>query len=179
MNSTLTVVFDTETTGLTLHPAAPLSKQPKIIEFGAALIDADGAIVDQMNVLIHPGEEVSAEITKITGITNEMLVGAPPFSAFVEQIAAFFSRAGVVIAHNLPFDRAMLSNECARIAFDFQWPPVGVCTVGANREEWGRNPKLTELYQAVLGKPLAQTHRAIDDVLALVEVVVAQELNKP
>jgi hypothetical protein len=33
-----------------------------------------------------------------------------------------------------------------------------------------------ELYEAVIGKPLAQTHRALDDVAALVEIIVKEKL---
>jgi len=35
---------------------------------------------------------------------------------------------------------------------------------------------MLELYEAVLGKPLAQTHRALDDVKALVEIIQAEAL---
>ena len=38
--------------------------------------------------------------------------------------------------------------------------------------------KMTELYQHALNKPLPQTHRALDDVMALVEIVQALELHK-
>jgi hypothetical protein len=34
---------------------------------------------------------------------------------------------------------------------------------------------MTELYEKALGHPLAQTHRALDDVHALVEIVRALE----
>lgn len=171
------VVFDTETTGLLLHPSAPLEKQPRIIELGAALVAPDGTVVDTYNQLVHPGEQITAEITKITGITNEQVADAPPFAQVLPALRAFFARADGVVAHNLPFDKGMLMNELRRCGVtDFPWPQHELCTVGANRATWGRNPKMTELYAAVLGKPLAQTHRALDDVLALVEIVVAQEL---
>lgn len=174
------LVFDTETTGLTLHPDAPLSKQPKIIELGAALLDRHGSIVDTYNQLIHPQESLSAEITRITGITDEQLVGAPMFAEALPGLRSFFARAHSVFAHNLPFDRAMLRNEALRCdAWEtFPWPRQEFCTVGLHRDAWGRNPKLTELYAETLGKPLPQTHRALDDVLALVEVVLALGLHE-
>ena len=176
--SELILVFDTETTGLTLHPDAPLHKQPKIIEIGIALLDRNGAIVETINHLIDPQEQVTEEITKITGITNDDLKGAFTFPQALPSIRGAFDRAAAVFAHNLPFDKTMLKNELARAAaYDFPWPKNEYCTVGIHKEQWGRNPKLTELYEFATGVPLPQTHRALDDVLALVDAMLALDLH--
>ena len=89
MEKNLIVVFDTETTGLPLHPDAPLEKQPKIIELGAALLDETGAVVDTFQQLLHPGEDITEEITKITGITNEQLKDQPKFVDVLPQLRDF------------------------------------------------------------------------------------------
>ena len=172
------LVYDTETTGLTLHPNAEVRKQPRMIEFGAALLSSTtGEVVDTWNVLINPGEPLPAIITKITGITDEDLKGAAPFAAALPAMRMMFERTTCVMAHNLPFDRAILRGELARLdVFDFPWPKTEVCTVGLYKDAWGRNPKLTELYESVMGKPLAQTHRALDDVMALVEIIQKEKL---
>lgn len=178
MKQDLIVVFDTETTGLTLHPNAPIAKQPKIIELGAALVDRNGQVVETLSQLVHPGEAITDEITKITGITNADLVGAPVFGSTLPQLRHIFSQAFAVFAHNLPFDKTMLRNDLARVdCLDFPWPEQEYCTVGIHKEQWGRNPKLIELYAWAIGKPLPQTHRALDDVMALVEVIVALDLH--
>ncbi len=173
MNPPLIAVFDTETTGLTLHPHAALDKQPRIIELGIALVRADSCeVVDTYNQLVQPGEEITDEITKITGITNAQLVGQPTFFHVRAELAEKFSRAQHVVAHNLPFDKAMLMNDWERSGGGpFPWPAKEHCTVALYREMWGRNPRLIELYQFAMGKPLEQTHRALDDVLALVEIM--------
>ena len=171
------IVYDTDTTGLPLHPSAPLSKQPRIIEFGAAILDDQGNVASDYNVLIHPGELITEEITRITGITNDDLRGAANFAEVLPHIRSLFEQADAVFAHNLPFDRAMLNFELARLGcVDFPWPATQICTVGLYRDLWGRNPKLTELYQSSIGKPLAQTHRALDDAMALVEIIQKEEL---
>jgi DNA polymerase III epsilon subunit-like protein len=171
------IVYDTETTGLTLHPDAPLNKQPRMIEFGAALLDERGEVVETESIIIDPLEPLTPEITRITGLRDEDCAGQPPFIEALPRIRRIFSRAHTVIAHNLPFDKAILWGELARTDFrDFPWPGEELCTVGLYREAWGRNPKLTELYEAVKGEPLAQTHRALDDVMALVEVIREEEL---
>ncbi len=179
MDKNLIVVFDTETTGLPLHHNAPLDKQPKIIELGAALLNEEGVVVDTFQQLIHPRESVTEEITKITGITNEMLVQQPNFEEVLPRLKEFFGRAFAVFAHNLPFDRSLLRFDLKRVGCeDFPWPEGEYCTVGLHRAQWGRNPKLIELYEFAMKKPLPQTHRALDDVMALVEIVQTLELHK-
>lgn len=172
------LVFDWETTGLTLHPDAPLQKQPKAIEFGGALLDpATGEITEEASIMIDPGEPLSPEIVKITGITDADLRGAPSFEKALPQLRRIFSEATCAVSHNLPFDRAVLRHELARLQVtDFPWPARELCTVGLYKEQWGRNPKLTEIYEHIMGVPLAQTHRALDDVRALIEIIRKEQL---
>jgi len=171
------IVYDTETTGLTLHPHAETMKQPKMIEFGAILMDRNGVVIEEANILINPGEPISDVITKITGITDADVADAPKFIDALPQIRRIFEQATTVMAHNLPFDKAILRGELARIdCLDFPWPERELCTVGLYKDGWGRNPRLIELYESILGKPLAQSHRALDDVKALVEIIQAEEL---
>lgn len=170
-----TIIFDLETTGLLKHPHAKLATQPKAIEFGAVLLDEGCAVVDKLQLLINPGQPLEAIITKITGLTDEDLFEEPSFAEVWPQIRALFSRADVMISHNLPFDSGVLGWELHRWGIEgFAWPRHKICTVQENVPAWGRRPKLTELYAAETGQPLAQTHRAIDDVMALVEVIRKQ-----
>lgn len=172
------IIFDFETTGLTLHPDADLKKQPHAIEFGAVLMSLDdGSIIEEASILINPGIPISDEITKITGLTDADVADAPTFKQVLPQLARLFKEAHCAVAHNLPFDRSILHGELRRAQVtDFPWPQHGVCTVGLYKELWGRNPRLLELYEHVMGKPLAQTHRALDDVKALCEIINAERL---
>ena len=172
------VIFDTETTGLLLPSKAPLEKQPRIIELGVIVVE-DGKLAGEHNWLIYPECEISAEITKITGITNEQLENQPKFVDVLPQLREFFNKAFAVFAHNLPFDKKLLMYDLKRVACeDFPWPETEYCTIGLHRSIWGRNMKMTELYEHAMNKPLPQTHRALDDVMALVEIVAALELHK-
>jgi DNA polymerase III subunit epsilon len=177
VKNNLLLVFDTETTGLPLHPNAPLIKQPKIIEFGGILL-LNGEEVEEISFLVDPQESLSEEIIKITGITDDDLRGQLPFSARVEELKKLFERCAGCAAHNLPFDKTMMVNDLRRCGQEtnFPWPGREMCTVGIYKEQWGRNPKLTELYANIMGKPLAQTHRALGDVRALVEIIQEEEL---
>jgi len=174
----LALVFDTETTGLTLHPDADLHLQPKVIEFGGVLISLmDGGVVDEFSILINPMQPLESIITDITRLTDELLAPHPPFDAAWPQIRAFMRRASCVVAHNLPFDKAVMHSEFRRLGIvDTAWPAREMCTVGVYTEQWGKMPTLKALHEKVLGTPLVQAHRAISDVNALVSIVQAERL---
>lgn len=177
------LAFDTETTGLTLHPDADARKQPKVIEFGAMIVSLQsGQVLREISLLINPGEDITPEITKITGITNEQLATAPSFRDVVGQIREAFAQCVAMVAHNLPFDRDIIRYEvdrwslASRAADDWPWPAGAFCTMNLYTPLWGRPPRLIEIYQAVMGKEYPQTHRALDDVRAMVEVIQKDKL---
>lgn len=166
------LVFDTETTGLPLPRVADLNKQPKIIEFAVSKV-VDGVFVSKHSWLIDPKEPLSAEINKITGLFDADLAGKPTFAEVLPEIIDVFQGVDELIAHNLPFDQSLLEFELRRVSCtDFPWPKGKVCTVQEYRHRFGRYVKLTELYESIMGEPLEQTHRAMDDVDALVELLI-------
>jgi DNA polymerase-3 subunit epsilon len=171
----IAVCFDFETTGLTLHPLARLELQPRAIEFGGVLIDNSGTILETLSLIIDPEQEIEPIITKITGLTNDDLRGKPKFKDVFSELNRMFAAADLMVAHNLPFDTAILDLELQRMKMvEFAWPRMSMCTVQSYMEQWGRRPKLTELYEHVIGRPLLQTHRASDDATALAEIVIAE-----
>lgn len=171
------LIIDFETTGLTLHPDAKPELQPRAIEFAGVLLNSNGEIVASDSFLIRPPQEVSAEITKITSITNEMLATAEPFPRHLDRLRALFAEASALVAHNLPFDRAIMAHEL-RLAgvSEWPWPAHELCTVQLYEPTWGRRPRLVELYESVLGRKYEQTHRALDDVTALAEIVRQEKI---
>lgn len=165
------IIFDTETTGLLLPSVAPLEKQPRIIELGALAVSESG-VIGELSQLLDPQMEISAEITKITGIKNEDLVGKPTFAEFLPQLIEFFKDADMLICHNAPFDSGMLKNDLRRAGCeDFPWPAEIICTAQEYTPVLGHRPKLLTLYERIMGKPLAQTHRALDDAMAVYEIL--------
>jgi DNA polymerase III epsilon subunit-like protein len=172
------LVFDFETTGLPFHPNARPTLQPRAIEFAGVLVDARGAELEELTFLCHPGQAISEEITKITGITNETLADAQPFSAHVERLRSLVSKAQIFIAHNLPFDHGIMSHELATLGLlrDWPWPKHNVCTAQLYEPLWGRRPKLIELFEDVTGSKYEQTHRALDDVRALARIVKQENI---
>ncbi len=89
------VVFDLETTGLDLMNNG-------ITEIGAVKIEK-GVITEQFTTLIKPDYHISEEITKITGITVEMVKDSPKISTVIPDFMKFIDGA-ILVAHNAEFD---------------------------------------------------------------------------
>ena len=178
----IALVFDTETTGLTKHPSAKMEMQPKIIEFAGVLV-REQEIVGELEMILDPGEKIEPLITKITGLTDEDLLGKPTFRDVEPAIYEFFSSADTLVAHNLPFDSTLIDLEIARLndvrkTDRWSWSRWEmICTVQEHAEEFGYRPKLTELYSEYFGEKLDQKHRALDDVKALARIWMA--MNDP
>jgi hypothetical protein len=50
-----------------------------------------------------------------------------------------------------------------------------LCTIAEYRHLFGKRMKLLDLYERILGKPLAQTHRANEDAMAVWEILAADK----
>lgn len=169
----ITLIFDTETTGIPKHPAAKDAVQPRIIEFAGILIESNGVEYGELSLLINPGQPLEEIITKITGLTDEDLKDEPPFIERAPTLFEFFQKADCLLSHNLPFDHTMLWMELKRNNItDWPWPKYNTCTVQEHFPMFGFRPNLKQLYEFYTGNKLAQTHRALDDVRALATIAI-------
>jgi DNA polymerase III alpha subunit (gram-positive type) len=178
-----TILFDTETTGLLKPDPCRLEDQPYITEFYGVKIDDDSfEIIEECNLLVRPPIPISAEITRITGIDDELLNknDAAPFSECFERIQWFFFGVEKMVAHNLAFDKGMLQVEMKRMEMDtfFPWPPNQLCTVEATMNIEQRRMNLGALHNYLTGKPHTSAHRAKPDVFALVRCYHALKEKK-
>ncbi len=148
------VVVDTETTGT--DPT-----EHRIIEIGAVRVER-GEIVERFEQLIDPECPVPRSITRLTGISPEMLrdkptVG-PAISSFVE-----WTRGAPLVAHNAGFDQRFLTLEGLRTgtsAFDEPF----LCTLRlARRLLPGLPSKSLDALKKFYGLSVARRHRAMDD----------------
>ena len=167
------IIFDLETTGLPLADGADLNLQPHITEFGAIKLDEDLNEVDTLSFLVNPGIPLEPKITKITGLTDDDLKDEPPFIARLDPVIEFFFGEWTLVAHNLPFDRAVLKFELERLdkMTMFPWPPEQICTVEVGETIWNKKRKLVDLYKEITGNEHKGAHRSIADVRALIEIV--------
>lgn len=155
------VILDTETTGLD-------HRKDEIIEIGAIsfTFDETGNLGDVTGIyggLQQPRVAIPADITRITGITDEMVAGQSIDMAALEAIIA---PADLVIAHNARFDRPFCEAFSA-IFTDKAW----ACS---NAEiQWSaRGYEGTKLgYLIGQAGYFHDGHRAVDDCFALLEVL--------
>jgi DNA polymerase-3 subunit epsilon len=167
------IVFDLETTGLPLADGADINLQPHITEFGAIKLDHQLKEISMLELLINPGIPLDPKVTKITGLTDDMLKDKKPFVARLEEITNFFLGERVLVAHNLPFDRIVLKFELERLdkMTMFPWPPEQICTVEVGETIWNKKRKLGDIYLEITGQEHKGAHRSIADVRALIEIV--------
>lgn len=170
------IILDTETTDLLKPDIADLASQPHIIEIAMIKVHPhqDWKEVDRYTALLQPPIPIDEEAhKKITGLTNADLEGMPTFLELYDEISFFMLGEGILVAHNLPFDRGVLVCELRRIGkeYAFPYPYKQICTVDRTKHLKGHRLKLIDLYELKMGKKLAQTHRAMDDAEALLEIV--------
>lgn len=174
------LALDTETTGLPKSKRIPLSEQPKIIEIGIVVFEGDNIILKD-NQLLNPGELITPEITKITGITNEDLADQMTFAQYLPTLRGHFDGVDAMVMHNAPFDYGMLGNELNRLGVEvnksFPWPKKLICSVQEYYHVFGFRPSLQVLYKKIMGTDLAQTHRALDDAMALTEILIRDNFS--
>lgn len=173
------IVFDTETTGLFSPWAAPIAKQPHVTELFALKLD-DNTLeeVGSWGSLFKPPVKISEEVIGITGITNEMVSGAPTFRDRIDDLWNFFQGESLIIAHNASYDRDVLYVEFRRAdrTWHFPAPAQLLCTVEATEPMKGFRLSLTALHEELFSEKFPEAHRAENDVRALARCVV--ELKK-
>lgn len=162
--ATTFVVVDLETTG-----GAP--DGGGITEIGAVKVRG-GEELGVLATLVNPGVPIPPFITVLTGITQAMLVPAPPIEQVLPSFLEFVSDA-VLVAHNAPYDVGFLKAACAK--HGYRWPNPRVLDTAAlarrvlTRDEVP-NRKLGTL-AAYFRTATQPTHRALDDAKATVDVL--------
>ena len=106
LNKATYVVFDFETTGLS-------AKYDDIIEFGAVKF-AQGMVQSSIDLFVDIKRPLPAKITKLTGITDEMLKGQNSLKTAIDKIRAFIGDA-ILVSHNADFDVGFLNEACRKL----------------------------------------------------------------
>ena len=149
------VVLDFETTGL-----AP-DYGDRAIEIGAVKL-VGGVLVDRFQQLMNPGRRISPFIENYTGITNNMLKGAPPCEEVMSEFGGFIEGFNLV-AHNASFDARFLGSELGRVN-QCQYGPFA-CSMLVSRRVYPNAPnhKLGTLVQYKSLPNDGTFHRALAD----------------
>ena len=103
------VIVDLETTGL--DPLKDQVVEVGLIEFAVSPDSAGGlraGMTGGYSALQDPGQPLPPEVAKLTGLSDDLLVGQSVDWTVVRKT---LSRASIVIAHNAAFDRAFLERR--------------------------------------------------------------------
>ena len=157
------VAFDLETTGL-------YARRDTIIEIGAVRMK-NGQELERFQTFVDPGRPLDKQTVDLTGITDEMLCGAPKLH---EVLPAFLEFVGdrVLVAHNADFDTTFIFNACSKLGLPYNLTSVDTLTISQNL--------LTELNKFSLDTVAKHFqledfnhHRAGDDALICGKIMAA------
>jgi DNA polymerase-3 subunit epsilon len=173
------IFFDVETTGLIDFKADLLAPhQPRIVQLAAILTEADGTVVDEMNVLIKPdGWTMPEEVIKIHGITTERCEAEGiPMPEALARFNGMKARRSARAAFNISFDKRLLAREAG--AYGIEHNSEGIesfcvmqmakplCKIPAAGKKGMKAPNLREAYNHFFGQKFEGGHDAMADVLA-------------
>jgi DNA polymerase-3 subunit epsilon len=146
-------IVDIETTGGN-------TQSDRITEI-AILIHDGTSVVAEYETLIDPERRIPYRISSITGITNELVSGAPKFYEVARKIVEL-TEGCTLVAHNAKFDYGFIRNEFKSLGFDFKRQVL--CTVEMSRNLIPRQKtyRLGPLCQS-LGLEVKTFHRALAD----------------
>ena len=149
------VAFDLETTGLS-------SRDDTIIEIGAVILK-QGKELDRFQTFVDPGRKLEKKIVDLTGITDDMLLGAPPIEEVLPKFLAFCGDRPM-IAHNADFDVGFVRAAAQRLNLPFQPTSVDTLILSQNLLQHLNKFKLNIVADA-LSLPEFNHHRAADDAM--------------
>ena len=159
-NNGRVVVFDTETTGCTVHD--------EICQIAAAEY-VNGEQTRTLSVYVCPTCEMNPVEVQIHGLSMDFLAeqGVEPVTA-LETFFDFLGQDVLLVAHNNRFDMGMLQRECAK--FDVVFEPENVETCDTLALSRYFRPDLKSHALGSLLEPLGidgvNSHDALDDTLA-------------
>ena len=125
-------------------------------------------VVAEFHSLVNPDVAISSSITRLTGITNEMVRDAPFFYEIAKQIVNL-TRDNVFVAHNVNFDFNVIKNEFKNLGYTYHRKKM--CTVKLSRKllPGHKSYSLGKLCKD-LSIPIYGRHRAKGDALATLQL---------
>jgi DNA polymerase-3 subunit epsilon len=136
----------------------------RITEIGIVRV-VGGEVVEEWSSLVNPQCEIPAYIQAFTGISNEMVAAAPPFTELAGTVLEKL-RGAVFVAHNARFDYSFLRSEFLKC--DTHFSAEVLCTVKLSRRLFPEHPRHN--LDAVMqrhGLTCEARHRALGDAQVL------------
>ncbi|GAC1425140.1 MAG: exonuclease domain-containing protein [Flavisolibacter sp.] len=158
MNTLTYAIVDIETTG-------GYAAANGIIEISIQIFDGK-KVIEQFETLINPNQFIPKYIQAFTGISNEMVAGAPYFEEIAEKVYTYL-HGNIFVAHNVNFDYSFI--KCHLDFYGYNFNAKKLCTLRLARQIFPGLPSYS------LGKlclsldiQLLNRHRAGGDAAATV-----------
>ncbi|MBD5632059.1 MAG: hypothetical protein HDP34_02360, partial [Clostridia bacterium] len=160
------VVFDLETTGLNTSPVS--GNMDRIIEIGAFKV-VDGEISESFSTFVNPGRKLSDEIISLTGITEEMVAGAPSYEDAMPDFFKF-CYGSILVGHNLVgFDYKFVDYYWSKLGYIFDRKLIDTIPL-AQELLFLSNYKLNTIADKF--NITFNHHRAVDDALTTAKIFI-------
>ncbi len=115
----------------------------------------------KFSTLINPQRPIDPGATRVNGISNEMVTGAPAFAQILPQLQKLLA-GRVIVAHNAPFDLNFLYAEYSIAKASFEPGPV-LDTLMLARRQYHFYSNSLENIAKTLRIRASNAHRALGD----------------
>lgn len=134
-----------------------------------AIYKYDGEhVVDKFISLVNPERKIDPYVSKLTGISDQMVRTAPKFYEIAKRIIEITTDC-IFVAHNVSFDYRIIQTEFRRLGFNYE--RLTLCTVSLSKKLILDQPSysLGKLCKSI-GIPILERHRANGDAMATVKL---------
>ncbi len=162
------IIFDLETTGLDLV-------KDRVIQLSYIKVFPDGR-EERVNYTINPGRPIPAEVSALTGITNDDVTGKPTFKEISANLHESFAGCDFAGFNSNHFDIPMLAEEFLRAGIDFDFLKCRLIDAQAIFHKMERR-NLAAAYKFYCGRKMEEdfeAHRADQDTEATYRVLKGQ-----
>ena len=154
MSGVTVLAVDTETTGMSPNDGH------RLVEVARVAV-VDGVLGEDWSTLIHPGRAIPPDATRVHGISDAMVAGAPKAAAVGRLLREACADLPLVF-HNAPFDLPFLM----QLFRDASAPPLLnpiIDTLGLARGLFGTGSNALGALATRLKLPAEIAHRALGD----------------
>ncbi len=149
-------IIDIETTG-------SLPKDLRVIEIAVILHDGQNE-TGKFHSLVDPCESITPFISRLTGIRDRDVAGAPKFFEIAKKVIEL-TEGCVFVAHNVGFDYSVIRTEFKRLGYDYRKNHLD--TIQAAKVLFpGHTSYGLKNITKVLGIEMGKHHRATEDTAA-------------
>ena len=157
--------FDLETTGINIS-------KDRIVEISILKVYPNSN-KESRTWLVNPEISIPSEVSKIHGITNEMVINEPNFKVIGSQVKEMINNCDLGGFNSNKFDIPLLAEEFLRSNIDFDLEKIK-CIDVQNIFHKMEKRTLGAAYKFYCKKDLIDAHSSKADTLATYEVLEAQ-----